>query len=173
MSGGAAALRQTALQFRRAQAADVPALAALYAHSAQQLGTQVYSPEQVAAWHSFGRDTPAFRDYVLQANTWMAEDAQGALGFCGISMQGEVHSLYVRAAATRAGLGSALLAHALAQARAQGVQRFEAWATHFSLPVFKRAGFVLVRTTREPFQGVDFERYRVESLATPGLTVAR
>jgi translocation and assembly module TamB len=34
-------------------------------------------------------------------------------------------------------------------------------ATPFSLPVFGRAGFVLVRTVREPFQGVMFERYRV------------
>jgi putative acetyltransferase len=147
--------------FRLATAADLPALAALYAHSARQLGPQAYSPEQVIAWQGFADDAPAFADYVLQPRTWMAEDAEGALGFCGIDAEGEVRSLYVRAAATRHGLGSALLKHALMLARQQGQSNFAAWATPFSLPVFGRAGFSRVRTVREPFQGVIFERWRV------------
>lgn len=154
MSGAAPA-------YRRAEAADVPALAALYAHSAMLLGPQVYSAEQVQAWQGFGRDTPAFRDYVLKAATWIADGAAGPLGFCGIGADGEVHSLYVRAEHTRRGLGAALLAHALAQSRRQGVLRFAAWATPFSLPLFRRAGFVLERSVREPYQGVEFERHRV------------
>lgn len=149
--------------FRRAIEADLPALAALYAHSARTLGPQVYSPQQVQAWQGFGRPGPGFADYVLQAETWLAEDAAGPLGFCGIDVRGEVRSLYVRAESTRQGLGAALLAYALAQARAQGTTHFSAWATPFSVPLFRRAGFVLVRTVREPFEGVLFERYRVEA----------
>ena len=149
------------LPLRRATAVDLPALAALYAHSARTLGPQVYNAEQVAAWQSFAQDAAAFADYVLRAETWLAEDAEGPLGFCGIAAEDEVRSLYVRADATRQGVGAALLAHALAQARSRGIERFAAWATPFSLPVFGRAGLVLVRTVREPFQGVIFERYRV------------
>jgi putative acetyltransferase len=149
------------LSLRHAAAADLPALAALYAHCARTLGPQVYSSEQVAAWQSFAQDGEAFADYVLRAETWLAEDDAGPLGFCRIESDGEVRSLYVRAAATRKGVGAALLAHALAQARSNGIERFAAWATPFSLPVFGRAGFALVRTVREPFQGVVFERYRV------------
>jgi putative acetyltransferase len=160
MNGGAP--RPPDLPLRHASAADVPALAALYVHSARELGPQVYSPEQVIAWQRFAHDAPAFADYVLQACTWMAEDSAGPLGFCGIDAEGEVRSLYVRATATRRGLGSALLAHALASARRQGLAAFAAWATPFSLPVFARAGFTSVRTVREPFQGVMFDRYRVE-----------
>ena len=148
--------------FRRVAAADVLALAALYAHSARTLGPQVYSAEQVAAWQLFAQDAAAFADYVLGASTWLAEDAAGPLGFCGIDAQGEVRSLYVRAAAMRRGLGSALLAQALADAQQSGLSRFSAWATPFSLPVFHRAGFALVHTMHEPFQGTMFERYRVE-----------
>jgi putative acetyltransferase len=161
MSAGAAVVPIPAPALRLARAADVPDLAALYAHSASQLGPQIYSAQQVQAWQGFGRDTPAFRDYVLHATTWLAEDALGPLGFCGIGADGEVHSLYVRADATRQGLGSALLAHAMAQARGQGMQQFSAWATPFSLPVFGRAGFVLVHTVRAPYQGAMFERFRV------------
>jgi putative acetyltransferase len=148
-------------RLRRAGATDVPALAALYAHSARELGPQVYSPEQVIAWQRFAQDASAFADYVLTATTWLAEDEQGALGFCGVDARGEVRSLYVRASVTRQGWGTVLLAHALEHERLQDRCSFAAWATPFSLPVFRRAGFALVRTVREPFQGVMFERYRV------------
>ncbi len=151
----------TALALRLAAADDVPSLAALYAHTARELGPQIYSAEQVRAWQGFGQDTSVFRDYVLLARTWMAADSTGVLGFCGIGADGEVHSLYVRADATRRGFGTGLLSHALCDARSRATERFAAWATPFSLPVFYRAGFVLRRTVREPFEGVMFERYRV------------
>lgn len=144
---------------RRATPADIPALAALYARTARMLGPQVYAPAQVAAWVSFGTDSPAFRDYILGARTWIDGDPPQA--FCGIDAAGEVRSLYVRAELTRRGLGTRLLAHALAQARAGGTQVFHAWATPFSRPVFERAGFVLERIAREPYQGVVFDRYRM------------
>lgn len=148
---------------RRAMAADVPALAALYEDCARRLGPLVYSAVQVQAWQAFARDRQAFGDYVLQPRTWVLEDEAGPLGFCGIDGEGEVRSLYVRASATRRGTGTALLAHALAAAQAGGQARFTAWATPFSLAVFGRAGFHLARTVHEPFQGTLFERYRVES----------
>jgi len=146
---------------RLATAADVPLLAALYADAARTLGPQVYSPAQVVAWASFAADTTVFRDYILSAQTWIIGDPPQA--FCGIDAGGEVHSLYVAPARTRQGLGSALLAHAMAQARAQGVTRFSAWATPFSRPVFQRAGLALVQTVTEPYQGVLFQRYRLAS----------
>ena len=143
---------------------DVPALAALYAACARELGPQLYNADQVAAWESFGADTQAFRDYILGATTWGAFDDVGGLvaGFCGVDSTGEVRSLYVRPDLTRQGLGTRLLRHTLEQARQAGQARYTAWATPFSLPVFDRAGLRLVGTVREPFCGVSFERYRVE-----------
>lgn len=155
--------------YRLAAPADVPALAALYRATALALGPQVYTPEQVQAWARSTDDAQRFARYILEARTWIAPDRDGSpLGFCGVSVhgdRGEVHSLYVRADATRRGLGTALLAHALQAARGDGAQRFEAWATPFSRPVFERAGFALSDVVTEPYQGVLFERYR---MATPG-----
>jgi putative acetyltransferase len=149
-------------RLRLAAAADVPALAGLYADTARAMGPRVYTREQVAAWASFGVAGAAFAQYVLGAQTWIAEgDDQTALGFCGIDAVGEVRSLYVRAELTRRGLGGALLAHALAQARQHGLATFATWATPFSVPVFERAGFRLVERVRAPYQGVEFERYRM------------
>ena len=81
----------------------------------------------------------------------------------GINAKGEVHSLYVAPGHIRQGLGTQLLGYAMAQASARGVQRFSAWATPFSRPVFERAGLRLVQTVTEPYQGVLFERYRLAS----------
>ena len=148
---------------RLAQAADVPQLAALYADAARTLGPGCYSEAQVAAWAGFAADVAAFADYILLARTWIhTDDEQRLLGFCGINPTGEVHSLYVYPGHHRQGLGRRMLLHALEQARADGVQRFAAWVTPLSRPVFLRAGFVQVRTVTEPFNGVLFERYRVE-----------
>ncbi len=151
---------------RLATVADVAALAALYRDTALALGPRVYTPEQVAAWTRSTDDAQRFARYILDAHTWIADDDAGPAGFCGVAVHdgvGEVHSLYVRAALTRQGLGSRLLAHALAQARAAGARRFVAWATPFSKPVFERAGFQLERIVAEPYQGVLFERYRMVS----------
>jgi putative acetyltransferase len=151
--------------FRRAAPADVPALAALYRETALALGPQVYSAKQTRAWARATDDAAHFARYILDADTWVADAADGwPSGFCGIAVHGttgEVHSLYVRAALTRRGLGTALLGHALAHARAAGARHFEAWATPFSRPVFERAGLRLERVVAEPYQGVLFDRFRM------------
>jgi putative acetyltransferase len=146
---------------RLATAADVPALAALYRAAALALGPQVYTAAQVQAWARSTDDRERFARYVLDARTWIADDAAGAAGFCGVSVHagvGEVHSLYVRADLTRQGLGTRLLAHAMARS---GARRFEAWATPFSRPLFERAGLTLQQVVSEPYQGVLFERFRM------------
>ncbi|MEP6504091.1 MAG: GNAT family N-acetyltransferase [Betaproteobacteria bacterium] len=157
-----------AFDWRRAALADVPALATLYRAAALALGPQVYTPEQVAAWASFAVDAAGFERYVLGPETWLAECEGRVVGFCGIERDeraervGEVRSLYILPGHMRQGMGTELLARSLARAEADGVARFAAWVTPFSRPVFEAAGFVLVRTVAEPFEGTQFERYRVE-----------
>ena len=159
---------------RPAIPADVPVLASLYATCARTVGPACCTPEQVAAWASFGADPAGFADYVLKADTWVAVALPGlgsslsgdpagtaALGFSGIDDSGEVKSLYVHPDLMRRGLAGRLLADGLERAQARGLQRFAAWATPFSLPVFKRAGFVLVERVRAEFAGAMFERIRV------------
>ena len=160
-------MAQIPFEWRPATAADVATLAALYRDAALRLGPLVYTPEQARAWASFAEDAPAFRDYILHADTWIAErpgDGR-ALGFCGASRDGdlrELHSLYVTPAMTRRGLGGEMLERTLQRAGQDGATRFAAWATPFSRPLFLAAGFALTQTVRAPFGGVMFERYRVE-----------
>jgi putative acetyltransferase len=153
--------------WRPASATDVPVLAAVYRDAARQLGPLVYTLEQARAWASFPDDVAAFRNYVLEADTWIAERATdlSVLGFCGVSVEGglrEVHSLYVAPASTRQGFGSEMLRRILQRAESTGATRFAAWVTPLSRPVFLAAGFEWTKTVSEPFAGTLFERYRVE-----------
>ena len=153
--------------WRRAAGADLHEVAALYRDAALRLGPLVYTPDQAHAWASFANDAPAFRAYVLDNDTWIAQRPGDGrtLGFCGVRTHdglAEVHSLYVTPPMTRRGLGTEMLGRTLERTRAAGAARFAAWATPFSRPVFEAAGFVLVRTVSEPFGGTLFERYRVE-----------
>jgi len=162
-----AAANPIAFDWRRVTDDDVFTLAALYRDAALRLGPLVYTPEQSRAWASFVDDEPAFRHYVCDADTWIAErpgDGR-ALGFCGVGTEGEVrevHSLYVTPDCTRRGLGTEMLRRTLERAGAGGATRFAAWVTPFSRPVFLAAGFALTQTVEAPFAGVMFERYRVE-----------
>jgi GNAT superfamily N-acetyltransferase len=154
-------------EWRRAAGKDVYTLAALYRDAALRLGPCVYTPEQTWAWASFADDEAGFRKYVLQADTWIAERPGDGrpLGFCGVGPEGElreVHSLYVTPARTRQGIGSEMLQRTLERATAEGAIRFAAWATPFSQPVFRAAGFVQTQTVTAPFAGTLFQRHRLE-----------
>jgi putative acetyltransferase len=154
---------QAPLRFRRACADDVPALAVLYRDAVLALAPQACTQEQVEAWAGFGADTPAFREFVLGAHTWIAEAGGEPVGFCGIDDTGEVRSLYVRAGMTRRGIGTALLAHAIDDATVlRRISVFRAWASVFSRPVFERQRFRLVDVVESVHAGVVFERARVE-----------
>lgn len=169
------------LRLRPVHERDLPALAALYAAAARTLGPAVYTPRQVQAWAAFADDGAAFRDYVLQPDTWVAlargegvpdgdregvDDSEAPVGFSGWqpiagTPDAEIRSLYVRPELGRRGLGTQLLAASIARARQAGVAALWAWVTPLSRPLFERAGFVLVQTVHEDFAGVPFERYRV------------
>ena len=153
--------------WRPATPADVWTLAALYRDCALRMGPLVYTPEQSRAWASSAEDEAGFRDYVLEADTWIAERVGDTrvLGFCGASREGdlrEIHSLYVTPPMTRRGIGAAMLRRTLQRTEHEGATRHAAWATPFSKPVFLAAGFVLAQTVQAPYRGVMFERYRVE-----------
>ena len=174
-----------AVRLRAVRASDLPALAALYGAAARTLGPAVYTPHQVQAWAAFADDAAAFRDYVLQPDTWVAAGSRPADGANGTGVPGggappaeapvgfsgwqpiagtddaEIRSLYVHPAFGRQGVGTQLLAASIARARRAGAAALWAWVTPLSRPLFGRAGFVLVQTVHEDFAGVPFERYRM------------
>ncbi len=134
-------------------------LSRLYQDSVLGLGPTHYSPEQVAAWASFGNEREAFTDFVCVPWTVVAEDATGLIGFAGLEDDGHVPSLYVRHDRARRGVGSRLLEAVLQEAASRGMNRLYAEASLFSRSVFEKAGFQCERMEHSERRGVLFDRF--------------
>lgn len=152
------------MTIRVATEADVSTLAALYEAAARAAGPAIFSPEQVETWAAFARTRP-FRAFILDPHTFVAEDAEGPLGFAGLEDDGHVRSLYVHPRAMRRGIGSALLGDVLALADERGLGRLYAEANPFSRPLFERFGFRTLRTETVVRGRVRFTLFAVERQA--------
>lgn len=103
-----------------------------------------------------------FRQFILGAATYLAEDDRGVVGFAGLETNGHVASVYVRQDCIRQGVGSYLLSYLLSQAQGMTLDRLYAEASHLSLGLFLKHGFCHYATETVERDGVTFDRYLVE-----------
>lgn len=146
-------------RLRQATADDVPTLARLYEASVRRAGPAAYTPEQVEAWASFAREDEAFRRFVLDAHTLVAEESDRLLGFAGLTDQGLLASLYVHPDHGRRGLATLLLGALLERARTLALQEVRTHASDFSAEVFRRAGFTVELVETVERRGRLFRRH--------------
>lgn len=150
------------MNIRIGQESDIPELAKLYQQTVLAIAPQCYSQSQTQMWASFPADMASFRQFILQATTFIAADETGILGFAGIAEEGHVTSAYVRCDRIRQGIGSTLMQTLLDYAKNHNIERLYAEASEFSLGLFKKFGFHIYDTEIVDRQGVQFKRYLVE-----------
>ncbi|MGJ3253669.1 MAG: N-acetyltransferase family protein [Elainellaceae cyanobacterium] len=150
------------MMIRTAEESDLPELATLYYQTVVAIAPQRYTPAQTQSWASSALDAHHFRQFILDATTYMAVDETGIVGFAGITSGGHVTSAYVRGNRIHQGVGSTLMQVILDHANHNGIQRLYAEASEFSLGLFKKFGFKLYDTEVVERQGVEFTRYLVE-----------
>lgn len=150
------------MKIRIATQADLSALATLFRETVMTHGPQHYSAAQTAAWAATPLDAEQFERFILGVQTYVAETAAGIVGFGGLGADGHVASLYVRHDCVGQGVGSALLAHVIEQARRDRLPRLYAEASEFSLGLFKKFGFQQYDTEVVERFGIAFTRYLVE-----------
>lgn len=150
------------MNIRIGQESDIPELAKLYQQTVLAIAPQCYSQAQTQMWASFASDLASFRQFILQATTFIATDETGILGFAGIAEDGHVISAYVRSDRIRQGIGSTLMQTLLDYAKSYNIQRLYAEASEFSLGLFKKFSFYIYDTEIVDRQGVQFKRYLVE-----------
>ena len=145
---------------------DIPRLRDIYLDAVTTIGPARYSPAQVQAWVQFVDGIKEFRNFILDGTTFVAEVDETPVGFCGIADDGHVLSVYVRGSCARQGVGSMLLAQALEHGKRNSISEFYAEASAFSLPLFRKFGFLITGKERVVQYGAEFERYLV-STASP------
>ena len=154
---------------RPATPADLPALTEVFETSVRTLGPEHYSSAQVEAWAYFARERDRFRRRTLGAWTVVAQESGGVLGFATLEPDGELGLLFVRPEAGRRGIGTALVEAVLNEAHRRGMKAVHTVAGEFSLGLFERNGFRLLKTEQVMRRGEEFTRYRMERrLDVPG-----
>jgi GNAT superfamily N-acetyltransferase len=140
-----------AFEIRRAEPADVDAIAIAHRDSIQSIGPAFYSPEVVEGWQE-----AITGELYLNAMTagevffiavGVIDGGRVVLGFASdYRIAGQTHgtSVYVRGRSARQGIGSALLAKAEAHAIETGATCIEIEASLAGVTFYEANGFIAV-----------------------------
>ena len=136
-----------AFEIRRAGLADVDAIAAAHRNSIASLGPEYYDADTVRAWAA-GLTGELYANAMDGGEVFFialdrAANATDVLGFSSHHVHGGTHrtAVYVRGAAARLGVGTALFRAAEALARAGGATSIEVDASLAAVDFYKANGF--------------------------------
>ncbi|MFA6961109.1 MAG: GNAT family N-acetyltransferase [Opitutaceae bacterium] len=146
---------------RAYQAADLPAVAAVYRESVRQIAPAFYTHEQVEAWAVFADGTGEMEKMMAQGFRLVIESDAGIEAFALLDPADYISLLYCRGRASRRGFASQLLTVLEAEARLLGVERVHTAASLVSHPLFLRHGYTVDHPERVERHGVVFDRYRM------------
>lgn len=141
----------SAWRIRAYRPTDAAALREVFHSAVHHNATEQYSAEQRAAWAPDDYDDASWQAMLDRLRPWVLEDDSGALGYADLQPDGYIDHLFVRGGTSRRGIGSALLGHVLALARARGLAESYAHVSLSAQPLFRRFGFV-VEQQREVVQ---------------------
>jgi putative acetyltransferase len=140
---------------------DAPALLALFRDTIRRVNNRDYSPAQIAAWASDDIDTARWYERFAGRFVPVAEAAGRAVGFAELESGGHIDRVYVSADHQRQGIGRALLAAVVAEARQIGVAQLFTEASITARPFFEAQTFVVLAPQVVTVRGVDFLNYRM------------
>jgi len=140
---------------------DAPALRSLFRDTIRRVNSRDYSPAQVSAWASDDIDTARRHKRFAGRFVPVAEAAGRAVGFAELESGGHIDRVYVSTDHQRQGIGRALLAAVVAEARRIGVAQLFTEASITAGPFFESQSFVVLSPQVVTVRGVDFLNYRV------------
>ncbi len=148
---GASSGRIEAFEIRRAEPSDVDEIALAHRDSIQSIGPVFYSPELVEYWQEaitgelYLKAMEAGEVFFIAVGD--ADGSRAVLGFASdYCVESPKHgtSVYVRGRSARRGVGSALLARAVAHAVSNGATSIEIEASLAGVAFYQANGFVEV-----------------------------
>jgi putative acetyltransferase len=141
---------------------DGPALLALCRDTIRRVNARDYDPRQIRAWASDEIDTAAWAARFHGRFVVVAEGARGPVGFAELESTGHVDRVYVSADHQGEGIGRAMIAAVVAEARRLGLGRLFVEASITARPFFEGQDFTLLASQVVTLRGVEFVNYRME-----------
>ena len=153
---------------------DAPALLALFRDTIRRFNCLDYYPAQIAAWASDDIDPDKWATRFAGRFVVVAEDAGRLAGFADLEANGHIDRVYVSADYQGQGVGRALVAEVVAEARRLGLVRLFVEASITARPFFESQGFAVLAPQVVACRGVEFVNYRMERVvAEPGAAADR
>ena len=147
----------TPILIRPLRADEAPALRALFHAAVHGLACRDYTPAQLNAWAPLAHDAAQWAARLQANQPWVAEVAGSAAGFADLQPDGTIDQFFVDAAYAGQGVGSALLAFLLGQAKARGLRQVRSHVSLTAQPLFMRHGFAVVQRQTVQLRGMAFE----------------
>jgi len=150
------------LRVRPYRPTDASAIAGLFYRAVHETAALLYNAEERQAWAPAPRPSSEWHARLTLIETIVAEDACGVAGFITLGPDGHIDFVYVRPDVAGRGVAGALYAHLEGLARARGLARLYADASHLALRFFERRGWTRNQTQTVERRGVAITNHRVE-----------
>ncbi len=137
---------------------DVAGTYAIFRDAVRIGAAPFYTEAERRAWAPSDTMPDSWRDRVLGATTWVAEDGDGLAGFLSYG-DGYLDFFYVRPQARRGPTAPALYDRMLAEARAEGRARLTTHASHLARRFLERRGWQVVAPEEVERNGVRLTRF--------------
>jgi putative acetyltransferase len=145
---------------------DAPVLLALFRDTIRRVNSRDYNHDQIRAWASDDMDPISWAARFGGRFVAVAEAEGRPVGFADLEPDGHIDRFYVSADHQRRGVGRAMLAALVAEARRSGVARLFTEASITARPFFESQGFAVVTPQVVTCRGETFVNYRMERLLT-------
>ena len=145
---------------------DAPVLLALFRDTIRRVNARDYNSDQIRAWASDDIDPASWAARFDGRFVAVAEAEGRPVGFAELEPDGHIDRFYVSADHQRRGVGRALLAALVAEARRLGVVRLFTEASITARPFFESQGFAVLAPQVVTCRGEKFVNYRMERLLT-------
>jgi len=140
---------------------DEAALAAVLGSAVHDLAKADYTPEQLAAWAPMVFDEARWGERIRTLRPFVAEIEGAPVGYADLQASGYIDHFFVTGAYARRGIGSALMARIVREARERGIAEFFSNVRLTAERFFARHGFVVETRQVVVSRGVELANARM------------
>jgi putative acetyltransferase len=150
------------LSIRDFRVGDEAALQAVFHSAVHMTAAKSYTPMQIDAWAPREIDMGAWSRRMRELRPFVAEAGGCVVGYADVQADGYIDHFFVAGTSARQGVGTLLMNHILAAARAKDIKSLTSDVSRNAQPFFQKFGFVVVEQKSPLVRGVVVPNARMQ-----------
>lgn len=144
----------TSTIIRRFKPEDAAALFEVFYSAVHLVACRDYSPEQIQAWAPKEVDRTLWQQHLLNLKPFVIELHDEIVGYADLQTNGYIDHFFVSGQHAQQGIGTQLMVHILAEAKALGLTELTSDVSRTAQPFYAKYGFVIVEQRYPELRGV-------------------